>query len=80
MTTLEIVFVIFAIALLFAGYIALGTGIVYSLKIPNRWLRVSAVIFWPITLLFLAVTLPFMWLHDIFNSEVKSNTSRKPNY
>lgn len=69
MTTLEILFAIFAIVLLFAGYMSIGALAVYYLKIPNRWLRVSAAILWPITLVFLAVISPFIWLHDIFNAD-----------
>ena len=66
MTILEIIFAIFAIALLFACYMAIGTLLVEYIEIPNRWLRIPAAIFWPITLVFLAVILPFLWLHDLF--------------
>ena len=69
MTTFEIIFAIFAIVLLFAGYMAIGTVIVYYLKMPNRWLRIPAAVFWPITLIFLAVISPFIWLHDLFNAD-----------
>lgn len=67
MTILEIIFVIFAIALLFAGYMAIGTMVVYYLEMPNRWLRIPAAIFWPITLIFLAIIYPFIWLYGLFN-------------
>lgn len=70
MTFLEIILIISIIALLFAGYMSIGALIVlYGAKIPNRWLRIAAVIFWPITLVFLAVISPFLWLHEIFNNE-----------
>jgi hypothetical protein len=67
--TLEIIFAIFAIALLFAGYMAIGIAIVHCLEMPNRWLRIPAAVFWPITLIFLAVIFPFICLYDLFNED-----------
>lgn len=71
MTIFLIIFVIFAIALLFAGYMAIGTAIVYYIEMSNRCLRIPAAIFWPITLMFMAIIFPFMWLRELFFYENK---------
>lgn len=71
MTTLEIVFAIFAIALLFTSYMGIGALIVSYQKIPYRWLRISAVIFWPMTFIVCFVIKVFMGVHEVFKGEPK---------
>ena len=69
MTLFEIILAIFVITSLFAGYMSIGALTVYYLKIPNRWLRIPAVIFWPMTLVVCFAIMPFMWMYEIFNEK-----------
>ena len=69
MTFFEFIFAISAIILLFACYMAIGTLLVYYIEIPNRWLRIPAVIFWPMTLVVCLAIMPFMWVREIFNDK-----------